>query len=413
MADVMCDIMNRQQNVIERFYSLDVLRGLAALSVVLWHWQHFFFSGTKPGTFDVTRLPFYEWFFVLYTKGWLAVDLFFTLSGFIFYWLYSKRVSEGEISPSKFALLRFSRLYPLHFATLFIVAVSQFWLSNASGHYFVYSNNDSKHFLLNLIFASSWGFERGYSFNGPIWSVSVEVLLYALFFSCSRLFPVRAIVMIIISIVGFLVIQKYYQPIGRGIGSFFLGGCIFLAYQAIVRSHRAAALAKCVAILMISAWAATIVAQQGVDLSLLTVHSVPFLWRFDASFQWIVQKILSFWPVLVLFPLTILSLALIETHRGPLGRRVSFIGDISYSSYLLHFPLQLLFFVVLARFAANSSVYYSPWFMLSFFTVLIAVCFVSFRYFEMPVQKYLRQQTGLTLRSTGAVRDKATQRPLP
>jgi peptidoglycan/LPS O-acetylase OafA/YrhL len=268
--------MNRQQNIVERFYSLDVLRGLASLSVVFWHWQHFFFIGTKPGIFDVTRLPFSEWAFVLYTRGWLAVDLFFSLSGFVFYWLYSKRVSEGAISPGKFALLRFSRLYPLHFATLLIVAVSQFWLFNASGNYFVYPNNDTYHFFLNLVFASSWGFERGYSFNGPIWSVSVEVLLYALFFSCSRLLPVRAIVLAFISI-GFLVVQKYYQPIGRGIGSFFLGGCVFLAYQAIVTSHRAAALSKWATVLMIGTWMATIViVQQRVDLSLLTLRAVPF-----------------------------------------------------------------------------------------------------------------------------------------
>ena len=393
--------MNRQHNTVEHFYSLDVLRGLAALSVVFWHWQHFFFFGTKPGAFDVARLPFSEWVFVLYTKGWLAVDLFFSLSGFVFYWLYSKRVSEGAISPSKFALLRFSRLYPLHFVTLFIVAVSQLWLIKVSRSYFVYPNNDGNHFMLNLIFASSWGFERGYSFNGPIWSVSVEVLLYALFFSCSRLFPVRAIVLALISIFGFYIVQKYYQPIGRGIGSFFLGGCVFLVYKAIVTSHRAAALTKWLAILMISAWVATIViAQQGVDLS---IRGVPFLWRFDAYFQWIVHKILSAWPVFVLFPLTILSLALIETHRGTLGRRVSFIGDISNSSYLLHFPLQLLFIVVLTRFAVNNSVYYSPWFMLLFFTVLIAACLISFRYFEMPAQKYLRQ-TGLTPQSSGTPR---------
>lgn len=58
---------------------------------------------------------------------------------------------------------------------------------NAIGSYFVYPNNDIKHFLLNLFFASSWSFESGHSFNGPIWSVSVEVLLHALFFFCSRL----------------------------------------------------------------------------------------------------------------------------------------------------------------------------------------------------------------------------------
>lgn len=210
--------------------------------------------GTKPGNFDVTRLPLAEWIFPLYAKGYLAVDLFFSLSGFVFYWLYSKRVSEGAISAGKFTFLRFSRLYPLHFATLLIVAVSQLWLVKTGGSYFVYPNNDEKHFLLNLFFASSWGIERGYSFNGPVWSVSVEILLYALFFAFCRLFPIRAIVLVLISVTGFFVVQKYYSPIGRGIGSFFLGGCVFLAYQAIITSHHAAALTKWMGYLMIGIW---------------------------------------------------------------------------------------------------------------------------------------------------------------
>ena len=384
--------MNEQHDTVERFYSLDVLRGLAALSVVLYHWQHFFYSGTNPGAFDVTKLPLSAAVHILYTNGLLAVDLFFSLSGFVFYWLYSKRIAEGEITPGRFALLRFSRLYPLHVATLLIVALGQLWSISASGSYFIYPDNDAKHFLLNLLFASSWGFEHGYSFNGPSWSVSVEVLLYALFFCSSRLFPIRAIVLAVFSIIGFLVVQKYYDSIGRGIGSFYLGGCVFLAYRAIIASRRSAALSKWAAILMIGTWEVTVIAAvAGVDLNYLTLRPVPFLWRFDASFQWIVQKMLQLWPVLVLFPLTILSLALIETRRGSLGRRIAFLGDISYSTYLLHFPLQLLLSLAVARFVEDNSIYYSPWFMGLFFVVLIAVSLCSFRYFELPMQRLLRQ----------------------
>lgn len=173
--------------------------------------------------------------------------------------------------------------------------------------------------------------------------------------------------------------QKYNQPIGRGIGSFFVGGSAFLAYQTIISSNPAAALTKWVTLLMISTWGVTFfVVQQRADLNLLTIRTVPLLWHFDASFQWGVQKILSAWPILVLFALTILSLALIETYRGSLGRRLSFVGDISHSSYLLHFPLQLLFTAVTTNFAISKSVYYSPWLMLLFFDVLIMACLVSF-----------------------------------
>jgi peptidoglycan/LPS O-acetylase OafA/YrhL len=118
----------------------------------------------------------------LYLEGWRAVDLFFCLSGFIFYWLYSKKIVSGATSFNEFFVLRFSRLYPLHFVTLMVAAAGQFLMLGCFGSFFVYPNNDLYHFLLQLVFASNWGFEQGNSFNGPVWSVSVEVFLYALFF---------------------------------------------------------------------------------------------------------------------------------------------------------------------------------------------------------------------------------------
>lgn len=369
--------MSRDPGSIERFHSLDVLRGLAALSVVFAHWHHFFYSGTRRVVVDGTRLPLFDWALVLYVKGGLAVDLFFSLSGFVFYWLYSKHVSEGAISPGRFALLRFSRLYPLHIATLLIVAAGQWWLISTSGKYFIYPNNDSWHFLLNLFLASSWGLERGYSFNGPVWSISVEVVLYALFFACCRLFPVRAIVLSFFSIAGFLVVEKFNSALGRGVGSFFLGGCVYLAYRVLAGSRHAAALATASVVLMTGAWVAT------------AIVALP---RVVLNLPGSLQAIANNWVVTVLFPLTILSLALAETRWGPLGRRFSFLGDISYSSYLLHFPLQLLFSAVVARFVVDSSIYYSSWMMLLYFGVLIAASLASYRYFEMPAQKYLRRR---------------------
>ncbi|MCK6511382.1 acyltransferase [Myxococcota bacterium] len=388
--------------MVKRFYSLDVLRGFAALSVVFWHWPHFFFSGTKPETFDTARLPFSEWMFVFYTKGWLAVDLFFCLSGFIFYWLYSTPIYQGEISPSKFALLRFSRLYPLHLATFLFVAVAQFWMIHASGRYFVYPNNDGKHFLLHLLFASSWGFERGHSFNGPVWSVSVEVLLYVIFFFCSRFLPVRALLLAALSLVGFLFVQKLYPPMGRGIGSFFFGGCVFFAYKAILSSERSAVLTRWVILLTANVWIVTIaIVQQGIDIRLLIAYTTSFSPRYEAFFDRSIQKVLVFWPVLVVFPLTILSLALFETHRGLLAKRLSFLGDISYSSYLLHFPMQILFSAIVSSLTSDHSVYYSPWLMLLFFAALVLACFLSFRYIEMPAQNYLRKMGLVQAKSAG------------
>jgi len=155
-----------------RFYSLDVLRGVAALAIVFWHWQHFHWVHGVPLVRPMERI-----FFLFYGGGWLAVYLFFTLSGFVFFWLYAKDVANRRVSARDFFVLRFSRLYPLYLATLLAAALGHFAFRRLSGTDFVYRFNDGYHFLLNLGMASSWGLEKGNSFNGPARTISVEAAL--------------------------------------------------------------------------------------------------------------------------------------------------------------------------------------------------------------------------------------------
>ena len=370
----------------DRLYLLDALRGLAALSVVFWHWQHFFLSGPVPETVDRMKLPLYDWFFLFYEHGWLAIDLFFCLSGFVFYWQYSRSVTEGSIMPGTFAILRLSRLYPLHVVTLVLVAIGQYLLMQAQGTFFVYAYNDLTHFLLNLLFASSWGLEQGYSFNGPVWSISIEVLLYALFFACSRILPVRLTLLATISLIGFLIQAIYHVPIGRGVGSFFLGGCVFLVYRHSISSwpRQVANSAVSAACLLAGAWLLVVVAAAGWFDVNKALMQVPH------GLSGAIRMLLSNLPTLVLFPLTILSLAFIEYRVGPVGKSVSFLGDISYSSYLLHFPLQLFVVILAMRFNVDHALYYSGWAMAGFFVVLLTLSLASHRYVEIPMQRFLR-----------------------
>jgi peptidoglycan/LPS O-acetylase OafA/YrhL len=366
------------KSTVERFHSLDVLRGVAALSVVFWHWQHFFYSGATRN-FPLERMPLVDVFFLLYAKGWLAVELFFSLSGFIFFWLYSKPIAQGAVSAREFLVLRFSRLYPLHFATLLIVAGGQLAYLGIAGTYFIYPANDAYHFLLNVLFVSSWGLEQGWSFNAPVWSVSVEVFLYLLFFIVCRLWPARLLGLLGMAALGFLVVKQIYAPIGRGIGGFYLGGCAYLAYEWIVARGHVRVAAIGLACASAALWL----------VSLLVVRDYLYGTAVPALAP--LQAIDGYWPtVLLTFPLTLLSLALLEHWRGTLGRRLAFVGDISYSSYMLHFPLQLAFALLVARGALDSAVFYSPYMLLLFFVVLIALSAASHRFFELPLQRWLR-----------------------
>ncbi|MBC8094839.1 MAG: acyltransferase, partial [Akkermansiaceae bacterium] len=213
------------------FYSLDALRGLAALAVVFWHWPNF--SCYELELFHPERQPFYSVFKLFYTDGARAVNLFFCLSGFIFFWLYAQAISERAISLKKFAVLRISRLYPLHLLTLLFVLVAQQVMVVHHGSPFAYTYNDSFHFGLQLFMASNWGFERGYSFNGPIWSVSVEMLLYAAFFYACRFHVHRLRYLWLFVCVGALM-RCFGLPsrdVGCGVLFFFLGGISFRAFN--------------------------------------------------------------------------------------------------------------------------------------------------------------------------------------
>ena len=185
-----------------RLHSLDALRGIAAIAVVIYHWRSFWHSGFINPEFHEAKFPFYGLFSVVYEWGWLSVDIFFCLSGFIFYWLYSEAVRTRKVEAREFALLRFSRLYPLHFVTLIVCAIALPVHEHVTGTFLGYPFDDVYHFILQLAMASSWGLEFGHSFNNPIWSVSVEVLLYGLFFALSRWLPVRVLVPIAISVLG-------------------------------------------------------------------------------------------------------------------------------------------------------------------------------------------------------------------
>src|SRR5580698_4126689 len=173
---------------LKRLYSLDALRGLAALSVVFWHWQHFYaLTGDWQQGWDRASQPFYGLFRPLYDAGWAAVDLFFALSGFVFFWLYGGAIAARAVSGARFSLLRFSRLYPLHFATLVLVALLQFWFRQRTGQYLIFDSGDWQRFTAGLLMAQQWlpPTEEQF-FNGPAWSVSIEVLLYILFFFFCR-----------------------------------------------------------------------------------------------------------------------------------------------------------------------------------------------------------------------------------
>ena len=171
-----------------KLLGLEAIRFVCAVGVLFWHYQHFYATPNQPTDFVTERQPLYSIFSFLYDYGYYGVSIFWCISGFIFFWRYRIAISDRVVGHKKFFVLRFSRLYPLHFATLLLVAALQIVYLSKNGVYFIFPKNDFFHFFLQLFMASNWGATMtvGDSFNGPIWSISIEVLIYLVFYLVLR-----------------------------------------------------------------------------------------------------------------------------------------------------------------------------------------------------------------------------------
>ena len=358
----------------KRLYLLDGLRGIAALSVVIFHWCHFYLPYNREGIpYIGEQQPLFDQLSFIYLNGGGAVNLFFCLSGFVFFWLYEKQIADGTTSFIQFSLLRFSRLYPLHFATLLLVAFGQAVHVSMTKTVFVYNFNDPYHFLLNLAFASAWGFDQVPSFNGPVWSVSIEVLLYGIFFVLCRHGIKRAVMLFALSFGVGGVVSTFNLPLGNGLACFFIGGLAFRAYAVLVEK-KFNDQALIVALILASiAW-------------LLTILGAGDTPQFETGKYDFVPRL---FPIYVLYPLTLIAAALAET-RWKFGKRFAILGDISYSLYLIHFPLQLAVVILVIRMKVYPGVFYSPIFFVLFVTLLILLSFASHQYLEIPAQRWIR-----------------------
>ena len=165
---------------INRYYLLDIARGIAAFSIVIFHYKIFYVSEVSKEIYLKKSAPLYNFLYFIYEYGWMAVQFFFILSGFIFYTLYMEKIQNKKISKFEFFKLRFSRLYPLHFFTLIICLL--IYLYSIYYNYPTVIVADLKHFILNIFLVQNWGIEDFTSFNRPSWSISIEALLYIIFF---------------------------------------------------------------------------------------------------------------------------------------------------------------------------------------------------------------------------------------
>lgn len=336
-------------NQSERFVQLDAMRFFFAMIVVMVH--------TIGGVVPV--------------HGGYAVDFFFILSGFVL----SHALIRRPVSAAEFAWARLARLYPLHLLTLIaLVCLVAGLLANPPRHY------SHEALALNLVLMQGvWALDI-HAWNFPSWSISVEVAInFLLLYPIVRTRNVLlAVAVVLASWLAILlawgpVFDKFnVQPIPgtylaggllRGSGGIVLG---YLLYEAYLRlrprfvRQPAVGLATCFELVAIG-------------LLLLSLFDNGMVWDLMPT---------------PLSALLILQMATMPGHvsRALQGPLFAFLGNISYSIYLVHVPLFLVFVGTHLLTVADKT--FSPiWFI--YLALMLVLSAISYRYFEQPAQRGL------------------------
>lgn len=131
------------------------------------------------------------WFDLPVARGYLWVEFFFALSGFVLTYVYAARWREMWRAQGYFPFLRarLSRLYPLHLTVLLVILAMVILLRAVAaqgGYLSIYDEQwhpivSADTFIANLFLVQAWNIFPYLSWNGASWFVSVEFLLCLLF----------------------------------------------------------------------------------------------------------------------------------------------------------------------------------------------------------------------------------------
>ncbi len=338
---------------------LTSIRGIFAWAVVVYHVRLACMGWMPIGVIRVL------------SKGYLAVDFFFLLSGFVIWLNYGERL-RGRGAAADFIARRIARVWPLHAVMLaFGGALALLLLASGreAGHFPV------AQLPLQIAMMQNWGFLGGLSWNDPAWSISCEWAAYLLTpiavllldpLVRGRHLPTTALVVaaaLPLLVLGALAHARGETGLGFDITHFGLVRCLCefacgTMLAGLWRRWRGDVRVETVCWLAgagwVTAWAA----------GLAEAFAVPFA-----------------------FATLLMALALgAERARHPLsGRTIHWLGEISYATYLSHFLLFFAFKLALIHDDRNVP----PLLVLAYLIAVLAVSAGLYHWVERPAQRWI------------------------
>jgi peptidoglycan/LPS O-acetylase OafA/YrhL len=323
-----------------------------------------------------------------------VLGFFFVLSGFLLTLLYDQRLKDGR-SAADFAIRRIGRQWPVH---LFALGVLFSWELSRAIRAALLGRADIATFgdgwsvweLIRSIFlVHGWGFENFSTWNFPSWTLSTELIAYALFAAIAvnvkrpGMRIAAAIGIVFVSAVVFAYNTQFRYWFGSNLAwclqGFFIGSLLSWAWQR--WPIRSPVLGNAIEIGCLAACALMLMAgPTGLSMYLSWSVCMAALIYAIASERGLVSRVLS-------------------------SRPIVWVGEVSLSIYLLHFPVMLALnqaFIVLERsgmleraFLPNpvrpgaSVISFGPiWLMdlltLAYLATVVAVGAIVYRFIEAP-----------------------------
>ena len=313
----------------QRFDVLDALRGLCALLVVFFH---------LPVSSHLHPLA-------LFRHGYLFVDFFFVLSGFVIAHAYGGRLgSVKDLGP--FLIKRLGRVWPLHAVMLaaFVgLELCRLWFHFDAATPFA-RDRSVEALVTNLLLIQSFNIHPYLTWNGPAWSISVEMGAYVVFAAIMVLAPRRfTAISLLLIVAGALIVltqstrfmnTTYNFGFPRAVYGFFLG-CLVHRIWLMKPPTFAPVVAGWLQLICLVVVGAYVSYAQGPWTVAAPLFFAVSIWIF-AEERGLVSRILSVRPMLALghwsysiymihmFVITIMLILARKLRIMPDGRRIDF-----------------------------------------------------------------------------------------
>ena len=303
------------------------LRGILAFDVVIGH-------------LNIASIPFFSR--IVFHN--VAVDFFFTLSGFVLSLTYLKSTTKG-LNFSRYLIARFARIYPLYaFALLFILVLLFHW--HGDNFRTDPPSRLAQEFASQLLLLGAMPIPAMAGFwNVPAWSVSAETFCYVVVFPllhrATKLIPVQTaspwfLLALLATACDFFFFRRFFNPAVLGIQAVPLPyGPVW--WVAVVRATAMFTAGWSVFLVLRRRETSLLLLRVGADLCVLVSLSMIL---FGGSTLVERQRLVFLAPFMIACLSADGSIASRMLSLSP----IVFLGRISYSLYLLHVPVLLIAF---------------------------------------------------------------------